>query len=476
MSEAAPDHGEWKRQQNERARQLRIEDKLPQIREGGSNTPWTLAQAVILCAMCVFRGKNGAVPYPANSKIQIAWWEKQERDEIQNRNRTIIMNTAGCPPGTRELSPKITKMQYRGKTEEVAKKRKREGHEAKSRKQIGRDQKNSVEGVAIHLLLVFLRAVIPFFVRDWEAMPVFDGMKADFMMRRKDWEPDVWVPMQMKSASECVQGKKVTYNLNNGEYPHVFCVCVGMLGFVHRVADVTGPNDISNAPKCSIGEIWNIGSCSNIEKSLQPYYGVPYSKFSASHRLHFSGAADEAKRTFAEKLLRDVEAWPNRLERNQVLYDFSATINKNAEKNISIEKSGFKVVDAALRTCGMRIDPVWRQNECVDYAVVSIDSGKPLVFVSGKTARVSNEDPKQRRFDLSGAPNKLFCDVVVASYSGAYHRVAVIRRNTAYVDRKKYLCWNEDCLDPGVRVFDDIRVPEVAKAFADYILSFGQSS
>jgi hypothetical protein len=468
-----PEGTDWRKKRREGINRRHKADKLPQVRTGGSNTKWTLAQAVVLCAMCFFRGKNGAVPYPADSKEQIAWWEEQKRDKIHNCRRTIFMDIAGCPPGTNEYSPKITSMQSRGKTAEVSKKRKYKGDEAKSTAMMGRNQTNSVEGVAIHLLLVFFRAVIPVFDAVWEVMPVFDGLEADFMMRRKDWFPGVWVPMQMKSVSECVQGKQVSYKLAHGDYPNVFCVCVGMLGFVHRTDDVTGPNDITNAPGCSIGEIWNIGSCAAIEKSLGPTFGMPYSKLPAIHRLHFPGATEDEKRTYAEALLRDIGNWPTRLERNRILYEISATINSKVSDTCKIEKAGFEVVDASLHTHGLCLDPVWRQNECVDYVVSHVESGEELLFVSGKTGTVSNDDCKQQRtFHLKGAPNKCFCDVVVASYSGMHHRVAVIRPDTAYVDGKKSFYWNEDKLDTKVRIFDDIRKEEAGKAFVDYILSF----
>ena len=466
-----PDGVEWKKQRNERNFQLRKEDKLPQVREGGSNTPWTLERAIELCAICFFRGKNGAAPYPAEHKKQIAWWHKQERDQIKSRKRTILMKITGCPDGTKKFSPSINNMQTRGQTEEKANKRERERAEAKSATMMGQEPKHSVEGVAIHLLLGSFRA-FPDFHNVWEVMPVFDGLEADFMMRKKDWEQDFWVPVQMKSVSECIVGKGMTYNLKRGDYPNVFCVCVGMLQFTHRTVDVTGPNDIANTPGCSIGEIWNVGSCRAIETSLCPTFGVPYFKLPASRRLHFPGATNEAKRTFAEALLRDIEAWPTRLERNRVFYEFSTTINKNIKENHRIEKNGFEVVDAALRTHGLRVDPVWRQNECVDYAVSSTVSGEPLVFASGKTGTMDHKNPKRRYFPLGGAPNKQFCDVVVASYSGAYHKVAVICPDKAYVDGKRSFRWNEYKLDPGVRVFHDIRIPEVGKAFANYILSF----
>ena len=453
---------------NERDRRRKKEDRLPQMREGGPSTAWTLERAVQLGTACAWRDKNGAVPFPADSKDQKDWWNEQAGRQVQPNRRTLRMNTAGCHPETKKHSPSINCMQHTGKTSEVAAKRKREAYESLSRMNLGHDQQNAVEGVAIHLLIVFFRELISTFDRDWEVMPVFDGLEADFMMRKKDWA-DVWVPLQMKSSG-CIPGIKTNYHLKRGDYPNVFCVCVGMTGFVNRTTDVRGPNDIANAPGCAIAEIWHIGSCKDIEKSLGPTFGTPYSKFDASRRLNF-GATLEAKRTFAEKLLRGIESWDTRLPRTCVFYEISDTINSKTTRKCNIEKNGFKVVDTALHTCGLRVDPVWRQNECVDYAVVSVDSGEPLVFVSGKTGSEMNGDPNQRQFLLSGAPNKRFCDVVIASYSGAHHRVAVMSRDTVYVEGMKFFRWNEKHLKPGVRVFNDISTPEAAKTFADYILS-----
>ena len=466
---AAASGKEWREKKKARARQLAKEDKLQKVREGGSNTPWTLAAAVILCIACVFRGKNGADPYPADSVKQIAHWEEQERDKIKPAKRTILMDITGCKHGTKEYSPTISDMQSRGKTVEKAAERKRKGNKASSRTQMGHDQKNAVEGNASHLLLGFLRMVASFC--NWEVAAVFDGNEADFMMRKKDWPTGFWVPMQMKSTSECIAGKQVTYDLRKGDYPNVFCVCVGLQGYVHRTDDVAGPNDISNAPGCSIAEIWNIGSCSVIETSLNPRFGTRYTKISAERRFHFPGATDEAKLAFAETLLRDIEAWP-RVELSRILYEFSPAINSNVKSTKQTEKAGFAAVDSVLRVHGLYVAPVWRQEECVDYAVASVETGEPLVFVSGKTGSVKHGKDTQREFKLKGAVNKRFCDVVVASYAGAHHRVAVMSRDTAYVDGMASCCWNEESLKAGVRVFDDIRDPEVGKAFVDHLLTF----
>jgi hypothetical protein len=92
------------------------------------------------------------------------------------------------------------------------------------------------------------------------------------------------------------------------------------------------------------------------------------------------------------------------------------------------------------------------------------ESAPPYTYLEGEKFSLG--------FSLGGAPNKHFCEVVVACYSGMYHRVAVMSRDTVYVEGKKNFNWNEDRLDPKVRIFDDIRKEQVGKAFVDYILSF----
>jgi hypothetical protein len=446
---------------NARKRQLSKEDKIPQIRKGKKNTPWTLVLAVVLCAVWA---KNGDQPYPADSEKQIASWLEQEAQGIQPAKRKILMK---CASGVDKPSPTITYMQSQGKTPEVAAKCKLEGNKAKRCAHMGQDQKNAVEGVAIHLLLDFL-CVVPSFC-DWEAFPVFDGLEADFIMRKKDWPPDEFVPVQMKSVGECIDGKTVNYSLKKCDYPNVFCVGVGLQGYVLRTVDVIGPDDIANAPGCAIVEIWNIGSCGIIEASLNPTFGVRYSKLDAARRLQCATASAEEKRAFATTLLGDIEAWP-RMDQRRIFYEFSHEINSKVTQTCQTEKAGFVAVDKVLRLHGMCVEPVWRQGECVDYKVLA--TGKPLAFVSAKTGSLKNGKDTQRGFELHAAPNSRFCDFVVASYAGKHHKVALMSRDTVYAAGMKTFSWNEERLKEGVRVFEDIRIPDVGKAFAECLASF----
>ena len=453
--------GSYREKVNAQVRQRKKEDKLPRIRNGKS---WSLQDGVQLASEAV----HGARPYPFDSKEQMEWWDKQKVGGIIPSRRKILMDVSGCPHRTKKMSPTINTMQSRGKTEETSKKRKREKYQKQSEMNMGRDQKHAVEGCAIHMVFDFLLRHIPNFDNMWEALPVFDGLEADFMMRHKNWPSNEWVPIQMKSATGCTNGKKINYNLKNGEYKNIFCICVGMVDYTSHIP--TSPDDIS-LDGCTIGEIWNIGSSSKIEKSLQPTFGVPYSKCAPEYRLQMSSASDEEKRSFAQTIIRDIEAWEHRFSQERIFYEFSNTINKRVGEMHRVEKKGFQFLDEQLRKCGLYVSPVWRQNECVDYAIADLKTNKNLVYVSGKTG---SGNLKQRYFELSKAPNDNFCDCVIASYSGLLHRVAVMNRTTVYDTTKKTFYWNDNKINPGVRVFDDIRNVEVAREFAEYIKTFAK--
>ena len=452
---------------NAQVRQRNREDRLPRIRDGNSRTPWTLQGGVQLASEAV----HGARPYPSDSKEQMEWWDKQAVDGIQPKRRKILMDVSGCPPGTKEMSPAIHNMRGRGKTEEQSQKRKRGGYQKLSVMNMGQAPKHAVEGCAIHLVFDFLLRYISNHEM-WEVLPVFDGLEADFMIRNKNWPiRDEWVPIQMKSSTGCIHNKQINYSLKNGDYKHIFCICVGMVGTL-RAHTPTSPDNISTNG-CTIGEIWNIGSSSKIEKSLQPTFGVPYSKCAAEYRLQMSSASDEEKRRFAQTIMRDIDAWEHRFSQERILYEFSDIINGDVPEKCQTEKEGFQVIDEQLRKCGLYVSPVWRQNECVDYAVADLKTNENLVYVSGKTGS-ENGDPKQRSFKMGKAPNDNFCDCVIASYSGLLHRVAVMHRDIVYVKNKKSFCWNDNKINPGVRVFDDIRNVEVAREFAEYIKTFAK--
>jgi hypothetical protein len=363
-------------------------------------------------------------------------------------------------------------MQQRGKLEKTAADRKRKGYEAIGHAMKGRPQMHAVEGVAISLFISFLRSAIPNFEEMWIVEPVFDGLESDFCLRGKNWPDDRWVAMQMKSVSTCVYGKQLNYTVGKSDYKNVFVVCVGLLNYTHRTEDVQNPDDTSAPDNCVIGEMWNIGSCKDTlsTERFGPCFGIPYSKITDPlRRLHLPTADDVCKLSFAQRLLLDIETWPQRFSKNSICFEFSNKINCKIITTYQVEKNGFAVVDGALRPFGLCIKPVWRQNECVDYAVVEQTSGARVLYVSAKTATLDKQTG--RFFPIKAAPNAHFCDAVIAVYGGAFHKVAVILSNTVYNTQSREFRWNENKLKLGMRVFEDIRTPYDGKAFADYLLS-----
>jgi len=366
-------------------------------------------------------------------------------------------------------------MQSYGKDAQTAAKRKREGADEVSRAHTGQPQTNAVEGVAIHFLFSLFRLFTPGFDDVWETSPVLDELEADFMMRRRDWPAEHWVALQMKSSGKCLVGTQTTYKVGRNEYPNVFVVCVGMMDYKHRDRDVSSPDDIAPHAECVVLEAWNVGRWSETlsAKTFGPTVGVPYSGIAdTTRRLDMTKASDEEKRLFVQRLLRDVEAWQPRFTWDQIMFGFDdPRINAKVGEMHKIEKLGFVAVDSAIQPHGLRLVPVWRQGECVDYAIEDANTGK-RAYVSGKTGTVDHGSETQRYFQLSAGVNHRFCDLVIASYSGAFHKVAVMARDIVYVDGMKTFCWNEKKLKQGVRIFQDVRTPRDGKAFADHIRSF----
>ncbi len=161
---AAVDRGEEaKKQKNDKKAKRTKEDKIDKIRTGGYNTPWTIVGGVKLATICFFRNKNGAVPHPDDSTEQIDHWENQRRLKLGPCQRTLLMDTTGCPAGTKTHSPSINIMATEGKTEAVAKERKQKGIKKTTEMLTGRNQTNDVESCAICLLISFCRLMIDTF-------------------------------------------------------------------------------------------------------------------------------------------------------------------------------------------------------------------------------------------------------------------------------------------------------------------------
>jgi hypothetical protein len=466
---------------NALARRRHREDKAPVVRTGKKTTPWTLESAVKLCDLTQ-RLETRGVALRADDTRQISCWNEQRLIGIRPGRRKLLMDTSKCAHGTLEKSPKINHMQSRGKTPEMAAKRAKMSAHKKSAASLGRPPQHAVEGAAIFLLISFFRFFVNDFDAIWEVAPVFDGLEADFMMRKKRVaDADArWIPIQMKSVTGCDIGKQNNYKgLFHGSYPFMFCVCIGMVNYEHRSYEyVKDANDSAPNAECKIGEIWRIGCSNNIPRTVKtdfgPRFGVPYSNMDANRRLNYLEATDTEKRYFAHALLNEIKNWPQTFTRNETLYEFGDKLNSNVAPKIRIEKKGLYIIDKALSLSTMRIEAVWRQNEAVDFSVVNCATGHVVVYVSCKTATAYPHTFMQKSFPLNKAPNVRLCDCVIASYSGAHHKIAVMSRDTVYGAGKKHFYWNENKSSKmqGVRIFEDIRDPKTARAFSAHLVSF----
>lgn len=140
-------------------------------------------------------------------------------------------------------------------------------------------------------------------------------------------------------------------------------------------------------------------------------------------------------------------------------------INKGMGGNHKVEKFGFDVLGKALGPFGFQLAPVKRQNEATDGMIVG---GSFQCAVSMKTGKVNGGNKFSRTFHLNKAPNKQHVDVVIALYSKEFNRVAVMHRDTVYVDDKKTFCWNEAKFKPEVAIFDLSKKSQV-EALIDHL-------
>ena len=443
---------------------------------------WTLETAVIIAL------KADWPVLSATDLKQIEFWNSQSC--ISSRRKLLLDLSSNHYRVTNKLkthSPAVSNLNQFGKTAETSAFRKQNGKTKRKETMLGHSQYHHIEGVAIALLLNFFRTWIPTFDDCVEVTPVFDELEADFAVRKKKEFNSKWIPIQIKSANNLQIGKLTQYKLSHGAYPKMFCVCVGLSSCTYRV-ESDSPNDI-RASDGTIAEIWNIGASSNLPTSVRhvfgTLFGTEYSKMPIHFRLQIPKASDDSMRLFAETLLHDMLIWPHKFCLDDINYDTSGLngINESVNHMCRIEKAGFWIVEQALRQTGFCIKPVWRQNECVDYSIHNTSNLEQVVYVSAKTATLENKTQYGRFFATvrknSVTRNVQLCDIVIANYSGSLHKVAVIPRETVYVPGRKRFCWNESIPTRmvNVRVFEDIRVPEQARNFVNYVMMFkGQSN
>ncbi len=401
-------------------------------------------------------------PRDVPMEVQIQHWDDQAAKKIKPAFRTCMI----CMPnGDIVKSPRYNTMTNQGSTKTQKLVCKKTGLAKISATMMGRKQQNAIEGAAIRLLLTFINHHCPEMFAHWDFKPVFDGNVADFMAHHDSWAADEWMPIQIKSA-QIQLGLPTSYSLLHGQYNNAInCIAVGIRNYITNEAP-SSADDTAVSADCFIYEIFNVGVSANVIVSLRPTPGVKYGPMSADRRLECKDSV-ENRTVFTSQMLLEWEHWPNKLTERDILYDMEI-VNAPGSESMKIEKRGFEAIANAVRLSGVKLSPVWRQNECVDYKLEL--SGK-VVFVSGKTASVKNKNQQQRSFVLKVGPNKQFCDLVVASYAQNYQRVAVMASSEVYNTGKKGFTWNEKDLKKCVKIFD---LDTEASAFVKYVFTFAR--
>ena len=396
--------------------------------QNGQKPPWkkgekvTLALALVIFTFCC-AGKG--VPLDAVDVRQINHWNEQKKDA----NRRTILYTG--INGEIKHSGAIHMMKEGGTSLDVAKTRKADGSRKKSASQLGHDQRHALEACAIDLLRAEIRKHLPAEeFAQWHFEYVFDGLEADLMARHNSFPIGKWVAIQIKSAS-IEFGKQTNYSLAVGKYkPWMYCIGIGVRGYVTNKHPTSC--DDTHVPSARLYEMWDLGTC----QALWPCPATLYTTTKAEKRCFFmheaQGYANPSD--FVRRMMRNILAWPAdaMFTREAILFD-RTIVNTRIKANHVIENTGFHALFKALPE--MRAPA--RQNETVDFV------WNALGF-SGKTAGISNGDPKQRQFPLKAHKNDHFGNWVIVSYPDlGYMQVAVIPAAVVYRCGNAWFCWNE---------------------------------
>lgn len=198
---------------------------------------------------------------------QVKHWEDQEANNIRPSSRTCKLRK---PDGTIVNSPPYHTMTTSGTTAAQKAVRKEAGNAKSSATHMGHEQRNAIEGAAIHIFLERMHLLCPAEYARWTFKPVFDGNQADMMAQHDSWTPDEWMAIQIKSR----QIQQTTYHLAHCEYDDTMnCVAIGMRDYKTN-EKLTSADDTKS--EGNIYELWNVGDSKNIETSLQPTPDVKY--------------------------------------------------------------------------------------------------------------------------------------------------------------------------------------------------------
>ena len=428
-------------------------------------------------ALEVFRvHQNGTgTPLSADNPRQLEHWNNGHR---WPSSRTILfMNNSGVE----RASQSVHDMESKGLTAKQRVQNKEEGNKKCSETNMGQDQTHPVESTAIACFLQLCRTWKPEVFSEWEFGPVFDGLQADLMIRKKAWSDGRWVPIQVKS-SQIQLGRQSIYFQEKHALKYnsvgIYCIAIGLreIGVDYKP---TGPDDVNR--NAAVYEVIDVGKCVQVTPSPAIHYSrknknIPphcrcFMDDDLSEQWRFiygwETTKEEYIKSFLTNLFNNIQEWPDEYRYSKEdLWFGRDTVNAECSSTHKIENEGIEAIYKALVSYDGSLRPPWRQGETVD-SIITLPCGEEL-NISHKTARMNNY-PYQRRFDLNVHPNDQFCDYVIASYAGQHSKVAVMERSTVYdPDLNTALTsfqWNENDLRDGVFIFDLENEKEKAEFF-----------
>ena len=396
----------------------------------------TLESAIVTYnEFCAGKG----TPLSAADSRQLEAWNVTQSSE-RNSDKTILIELAD---GMLSRSKRVSDMKSRGISAEMSAHREMERVVKCRKAHLGHEMRNVLEGCAIECLLDLFKRYVPSSFKQWIFQPVFDGLQADLMARHESFLPEMFVPIQIKSAQ--VQfGKMTSINLNKGQYEDwMYCIAVGLRDYTNN----TTPYDFddTHVEGVHVYEVFDLGLC----VKLSPCPATSYGSIESSKRCFFmhDAPAFPAPAVFLANMLQNLKNWPHRFTRDRILYNVDGlSLKVTTQKHVEVR--GLYALSRVLETRAPR-----RQNETVD-SIVTID-GKDF-GLSNKTASIANRRYEQRLFPISKHKFDHFCHWVIACYGDEdYKKVAVIPANVVYRCGKQNFCWNESNQD-------DMRLKQIA--------------
>jgi hypothetical protein len=391
---------------------------------------------------------KGGKPLPFDDKRQIHHWENQlwtksrlaRPDKKSPSERTILIE---MPDGSIKNSPCYNNFRRSCVSADQEIQNKQLCAEKQKEINTGHKLRNEIEAIAISLLIKLINE----YNHNYIFSTVFDGLKADLMIRNIQWTPNQWVAIQIKSANINF-GRQTRYTIKAGEYENIYCICIGLLYYDENI-EPDSCDDTKNTAK--IFEILDMGEARAI-------YTIPglksYKPINRLYLLHEKIEKKENERlAFVEDMLSNIEKFP-RFTKEHILFDIEFN-DMNATKNRITEIKGIEVIYKLLEKYGISLTAPHRQNEAVDYV---IEYNQKRICVSQKTASTSNgitQGSSARLFRLSVAPNSRFVDIIIAICPKMYNKISLINSEIYSDESKRSFNWCERSAEKkGVREFD----------------------